>query len=127
MSQPGFPDLGSLYKGGIINGQQVYTQPGGPGTIVFPQFPSLYPVVPQGYPQEPMVYQGLLSFGCGHWANTCEVFSEYDPYNEVIAALCCCPMCGFIQLIVEPFSDWFEKWWVLYNTGFVTGVRPTYS
>jgi hypothetical protein len=124
--RPGFFDVGQLYKGGLgLNGEVVWTQPGGEGTTVFPQFPTQYPQVPQGYPQTPFCYQGLFSFGCGHWANTCEVFQEFDPYTNVVAAFCCCPMCSYIQIIVEPASQWYEQWYTLYNTGLVTGVRPT--
>lgn len=115
--QPGFPDLGSLYKKGLVNGLPVWTQPGGSGTLVFPQFPTLYPQVPQGFPQSPFAYQGLFVFGCGHWANTTEVFEEYDPYTQVRAALCCCPMCSYIQLIVEPADDWWNQFYTLYRVG----------
>jgi hypothetical protein len=126
--QPGFPfEVGSLYNGGIVNGQQVWTQPGGPGTPVLPAYPTLYPRVPekpQSFPQQPFVYTGMFIFGCLHWSNTVEVFQVYDPYTEQIAALCCCPQCSYIQLIVEPASQWWEEFYTIYDTGFVTGVHP---
>lgn len=130
VSQPGgLPVVGSLYNDGIQNGQVIYTQPGGPGTLVYPQFPQLYPQVPerpQSFPQTPFVFAALFSFGCGHWANIPEVFKQFNIYTDNQAALCCCPMCGYIQLIVEPADDWWQKFFTLYNTGLATGVHPTW-
>jgi hypothetical protein len=120
--QPLFPfSVGIMYNGGIQNGVQVYTQPGGPGSPVSPQPPQTSP--PSTWqrtyykPTYPFVYVGLLNFICGHWANTCEVFTVYDPYNDCQAALCCCPVCSMIQLIVEPASDWFQTFYSLYPLG----------
>jgi len=124
-TQPYFPNQGDLLKQGVENGLDVWTQPNGNGTTVFPQFPKLYPQVPQGYPQAPFAYQGFLLFGCGHWANTVEVFQMYDPFNDIRAALCCCPMCSFIQLIVEPAHDWWNTFYSLYNTGLVEHLMNT--
>lgn len=129
MQPGGLPDVGTLYKGGLENGQVIWTQPNGPGTIVFPQFPTQYPQVPerpQGFPQIPFVYSGLFSFGCGHWANTVEVFKMFNQYTSNQAAICCCPMCGYIQMIVEPAEKWWEEFYTLYDTGLETGVRPTW-
>ena len=117
MALPGFFEVGQLYNGGIVNGLLVWEQPGGPGTPVYPQAPIQYPPVYDGYPILPMSYNGFLNFGCGHWANTCEVQIVYDPYTEEQAALCCCPVCSYIQLIVEPASDWSNRFYSIYDTG----------
>ena len=129
--QPLFPfEVGILYNGGIQNGIQVYTQPGGPGTPVFPQPPQTSP--PSNWkntfykPIYPVVQIGWLTFICGHRCNSCEVYTVYDPYNEVQAALCCCPVCSMIQLIVEPAEDWWSEFYSLYPRGLVqAGAYPT--
>jgi len=120
MTQPGFPDLGSLYNKGLVNGILVWTQPGGPGTPVFPQYPTLYPQRDEGFPRQPFSYQGLYSSPCGHWFNCPEVYEQWDPYNEVRAAFVCCPQCSYILLIVEPATKWFNSFYGLYDTGMVS-------
>ena len=122
MGQPGFFDVGQLYNSGLVNGQLVWTQPGGEGTQVFPALPTVYPPIPQGYPQQVFVYQGLYVFGCRHWANTLETFQVYDPYTQLQALLLCCPMCSYIQQIVEPAALWWDDYYGLYPTGLGTGV-----
>ena len=119
MAQPGFPEVGSLYHDGIINGIKVYSQPDGPGTPVLPKPPSLYPIVNQGYPQNVMSYQGLYSLGCGHWVNEPEVYKQYDPYTGENAAIICCPICGYIQKIVEPYANWQNEFYGIYYIGIV--------
>lgn len=111
-----FPVLGSLYYGGKINGSGpvVWTQPGGIGTPVSPAAPTQYPGHDEGYPQEFFSYEGLFSFGCGHWTNTCEVFEVYDPTTEMQAAVCCCPVCSFVIIIVEPYNNWQNEFFAIY-------------
>lgn len=116
--QPGFPfQVGGLYKGGLVNGLPTWSQPGGPGTPVLPAFPQQYPQVPQGFPQQVFAYEGLYIFSCGHWTNTIETFQVYDPYTEMQALLLCCPLCSFIQQIVEPASLWYNDFYGLYQMG----------
>ena len=91
--QPGFPYPGTLYLGLTRNGLPVWSQPGGPGTLVFPQ-------QPQGE------HSALYSFGCGHWFNCPEIFEIWYPYNEVQAALVSCPICSFVQQVIEPYENY---------------------
>jgi hypothetical protein len=114
-----FPVVGELYYGGKINGigPVVWTQPNGPGTPVSPAAPTQYPVINQGYPQTPFSYEGLFSFPCGHWCNTCEVFEAYDEDNETSAAICCCPVCSYCILIVEPYNEWQNEFFSIYPLG----------
>ncbi len=117
-----FPyQVGQLYNGGVQNGQQIYTQPGGIGTPVFPQPPQTSPPSNwknQAYlPSYPFAYISLLTWGCRHRTNTCEVFEVYDPVNEVQAALLCCPVCSYIGDIVEPASNWFQEFYSVYPVG----------
>ena len=65
---PAFPyQVGMLLFNGVVNGQQIYTQPGGIGTKVFPQPPQVNPPPnwkrQGGYPRYPYVYIGLLDVG----------------------------------------------------------------
>jgi hypothetical protein len=120
------PVVGSLYYGGKVNGQVVWTQPGGPGTQVFPLPPSLYPSVYQGFPQSVFAYQGLYSWPyCGHWINEPEIITQYDPTNDVQAAILVCPVCGTVGYIVEPADQWWESWYGAYSTGLAIATLPT--
>lgn len=116
------PAVGSLYKQGKVNGIVVWKQPGGVGTAVFPQFPSQNPVTVNGFPSAPMAYNGLYVWGCGHWSNTLETFQQYDPAKQKQALLLCCPMCSYVQAIVEPATDWYDKFFGLFNVGLGTGA-----
>jgi len=112
MAAPGQVQVGQLFNGGKINGIVVYKQPGGVGTLVYPQFPRLFPERYQGYPQSPFSYPAQSSWGCGHAANTAEVFQYFDPYQnngegEQMCAICC-SMCGYVQqiLTVEQYHSY---------------------
>ena len=126
-----FPyQVGQLLFDGYVNGQKIYSQPNGIGTPVTPLPPTVNP--PPNWknsnwlPAYPFVYVGLLNFICGHWCNTCEVYTLYDPVTEEQAALCCCPVCSIIQLIVEPASDWYSEFYSLFPRGlFQAGAYPT--
>ena len=100
MAQPGQLQVGQLYKGGLENGLPYWTQPGGVGTIVFPQLPRIFPSQNMGYPQTPMSYPAMYYFGCNHPLNCPEIFQYYDPYlqNQMVAI--CCPMCSYVQQIL---------------------------
>jgi hypothetical protein len=49
-------------------------------------------------------HSAQYSFGCGHWFNIPRIWEEYDPVTGEQAALICCPMCGYLQAIIEPYS-----------------------
>ena len=125
MQPGGLPDLGTLYKGGLVNGMLVWTQPDGPGTLVSPPLPTQYPIEYQGFPQTVMSYEGLFVFGCGHWCNNCEVFEQYDIYADVSAAICCCPVCSFVVLIVEPYNEWENNFYSIYPQGLGSATFPS--
>ena len=98
--QPGQFSVGQLYLGFERNGLPVWSQPGGPGTQVFPALPQQFPTVNIGYPSVVMSYPALYYAGCLHPLNCWEIYSYYDPYEEEIMALVCCPMCSYIQQIL---------------------------
>jgi hypothetical protein len=98
--------VGVLYLGFYRNGQLVWKQPGGPGTEVFPQAPSLFPQVFQGYQQQVMSYPSLYVAGCGHQFNCYEIFEVLSPADGHQVALVCCPTCSFIQQVIDPYSSY---------------------
>lgn len=106
MALPGQFAVGQLYKGGLVNGLPFWTQPGGIGTTVFPQLPEQFPAINTGFPQVVMSYPSYYVWGCGHPSNTAEIFEVYDPYGEQDVALICCPLCSYIQEIMEPYTDY---------------------
>jgi hypothetical protein len=119
---PAFPyRVGMLLFDGIQNGQKIYSQPGGIGTPVEPHPPRTSP--PSNWrntfykPKYPTVFTALLSWGCGHWTNTTEVYQTADPYSGEIAALLTCPVCGYLAYIIEPASDWWQEFFSIYPLG----------
>lgn len=115
--QPGQYVVGQLYRDGYINGQKVYTQPGGIGTRVYPQLPQSFPwfggqnrdnIERDGIYSWPASYPAQYYFGCGHPLNCPSIQQAYDPYNEVQVILLLCPMCGYIQEIYSPASIYYN-------------------
>jgi hypothetical protein len=95
-------------------GYPAFTQPGGIGTPTFPAQPSgedgpvpdpahpgsfLQPWT-AGIPDE--LGQAMWVSGCGHWFNHWEVKEIASCGVQV--GLMCCPLCGFIQRIISPYS-----------------------
>jgi hypothetical protein len=107
MSQPGQFEVGQLYLGFLRNGLKVWSQPGGPGTLVYPQLPSNFSWFGKNDTglggsiyEWPMAEPSQYVFGCLHPLNCPEIYSYYDPYAETIMALIVCPMCSYIQEIM---------------------------
>lgn len=97
-----YPQLGTLFYDGKVYGQQYYTQPGGPGTNVFPQ-------------QQQGEQVALWVAGCGHWFNHWDVReNNFNPpsfdvnYTELSAFLLC-PLCGFVQRIISPYDGIYDN------------------
>ena len=93
--------VGELYLGFNRNGLPVWTQPGGIGTLVYPQLPTEFPTNYQGYQQSPMSYPALYYLGCGHPSNCLEIFEVYQPSLGTQAPLICCGQCSYIQQILK--------------------------
>lgn len=117
MSRPGEFEVGQLYLGPKRNGLPVWSQPGGVGTLVFPQLPSNFSWFGKndtGFGgsiyEWPMAYPAQYYFGCGHPLNCPEIYSYFNPYDEDIKALICCPMCSYIQSIMPlvQYEDYVE-------------------
>lgn len=113
MARPGEFEVGQLYLGPDRNGLPVWSQPGGIGTLVYPQLPRRFPWFgsdPEGLYEWPMGYPAQYFAGCGHPLNCWEIYSYFDKYLDDIMALICCPMCSFIQEIMplSQYEDYIE-------------------
>lgn len=112
MAMPGQYSVGELYLGFKRNGLVVWRQPGGIGTLVYPQLPTAMPWFGEANNESPgdmyswpMSYPALYYFGCGHPLNCPEIYSYYDPYAEEIMAVIVCPMCSYIQSLI-PYTTY---------------------
>ena len=101
--------VGELYGGGLVNGQQVWTQAGGIGTPVSPQPQALSPENYMGYQQSVMSYPSLYQAGCGHFQNTYSIQEVFQPSSGNQVALVLCSQCQFVQEIIDPYSR-FENY-----------------
>ena len=93
------PEIGTLYQNPSIP-MQTWTQPGGPGTTVYPQ---AYDSA-RGFLEAPLNPTGQYVPGCGHASNILRIWEVYDSDTNQQAALICCPVCTFIVRIIEPYS-----------------------
>jgi hypothetical protein len=102
------PEVGTLYNpsGDAIPGTlpPLYTQPGGPGTPVFPQ---PYDSAPGEF-EPPLIATGMYSAGCGHIFNCNAVFKQFDIITQKDKAIICCPVCTYI-LAIEDY-DIFQNY-----------------
>lgn len=123
MSQPWLPSVGDFYT--PQTGKPPTWTKQGPGFVVSPQAPVLYPPRYEGYPQSPFAYEGLYSLLCNHWTNTVEIYKQYNPYSNQQVAIIVCPVCSLIQALIEPADQWWEQWYGLYNCGLAIATLPT--
>lgn len=98
--------LGTMYNGGLLNGQPFYTQPDGPYTTVYPHQQNAEP-----WPDYPIAGQVIQEFNpwftpsCGHSIKFWKIIKEWDDATQQSAALICCSLCTFIQRAVEPYDE----------------------
>src|SRR6516162_9578598 len=78
-----------------------WTQPGGPGTIVFPQQTnSTIPGFPVPGSSQNDKGQALWPvWGCGHGTNVLRLFKDFDSVTGLSAACVCCAVCSYIQYL----------------------------
>jgi hypothetical protein len=105
MPGPNNWQVGELYLGPNANGTR-WSQPGGPGTLVYPQPQQLSPEKFEGYQQAPMSYLALYCFGCGHYQNCAEVYEVFSEADGVQVALIVCNQCSYIQQIIVPYANY---------------------
>ena len=102
--------IGELYNLGYQNGVAgFWTQPGGPGTPVYPTQQNAAP-----WPEYPIPglviqeYSPWFSPGCGHSVKTLECIREWDYDTNMSVALICCNICTYVQRTIEPFEEWLN-------------------
>jgi hypothetical protein len=102
--------VGELYLGFNRNGLPVWKQPGGIGTPVFPELPTLFPAQFQGYQQAVMSYPSLYVLGCTHPSNCLEVYQVFQPSLGTQVALIVCGQCSFIQqiLLLTEYQNYMD-------------------
>jgi hypothetical protein len=84
-----------------------FTQPGGAGTQVFPVQANNAPFTAYPVPGQVIneVGMSLWQFGCGHGADVVRIFQDYDSGTALSCAVVCCPICTFIQKLIEPYDQ----------------------
>jgi hypothetical protein len=107
---------GTMYYGGRLNGTPFWTQPGGPGTLVYPQNQRNVP-----WPDWPgagtMTINEIANWvnpGCGHVVKMYDVVQEWDAVEGQAVSLLCCPSCSYVQRAV-------------YNSGTYEGPTDVYN
>lgn len=72
----------------------LFRQPGGPGTLVYPQQTTGVDY----FSTKPFSeLTGMFSCGCGHFVNEPMMQQEYDENTNGLIMLIICPICSFIQ------------------------------
>jgi hypothetical protein len=102
--------LGTMYYQGLLNGQPFFTQPGGPGTQVFPTQANATPWAawPAAGVMVLQEYSPWWAPGCGHSVKTLKVIREFDYETNSSVALVCCEICSYLQRTIEPFEEWLN-------------------
>lgn len=91
------PTVGAL--GGL---NKLWRQPGGPGTLVYPQ----QQVGSNYFSTQPFSeLSGIFSGPCGHSFDQPLVQREYDYGTQSSVALICCMLCGYVIYTLEPFES----------------------
>lgn len=98
--------IGTMYYGGLLNGQPFYTQPGGPGTAVLPPTPQAQPW--KEYPISGLVISAFNPWfvpGCQHAIKRWAIVHEFDYTLNQSCALICCNQCYYVQRSVSPYEQ----------------------
>jgi len=100
MTQANRWQVGALYPSGGRGGV-AWKQPGGVGTLVYPQ-----QVTGVDYfSTKPFSeLSGMMSSPCGHYMNAPLVQREYDYTTNQSVALLCCQLCGYVVWTISPFE-----------------------
>lgn len=94
--------LGEMYYQGRLNGVPFWTQPGGPGTIVFPQNQRNTPWLdwPGAGTMTINEIANWVNPGCQHVVKMFNVIQEFDYDKGMPVQLLCCPSCSYVQRAV---------------------------
>ena len=93
-------EIGALYPPDGL-GNIKWSQPGGVGTMVYPQQQTstdYFSVKPFSE------LSGMMACPCGHYINSPLVQREYDYTVNDSVALICCEMCGYVCWSISPFE-----------------------
>lgn len=93
--------VGSLYPEGGLH-DIAWSQPGGPGTRVFPQ----QQTGQDYFSTKPFSeLSGVFVSPCGHYQDNPTIQREYDYDTNQSCALVQCSLCGYVAYVIEPFED----------------------
>lgn len=101
--------IGEMFYGGLLNGLEFYTQPGGPGTQVFPTQQNAQP-----WPDYPIPGLFINEFvpwwtpGCGHSIKFWSIIRQFDNETNESVAIIACPICSYIENIYSPYEEVLE-------------------
>jgi hypothetical protein len=98
--------LGTLYSPNF-NGVS-WSQPGGPGTQVFPAQQINIPWT--NYPVPGWFFSensGLYVAGCQHWMDYPRLFFDHDNMLNEDIVLVCCALCSYLQY-TQPRATFFD-------------------
>lgn len=99
------PPLGAFY---IQNYNGIHwTQPGGPGTKVFPaqnDGPFLAYPTPGQWISE--VGEALWHSPCQHGFDVFMVFRDFDSATGKSVAVVACPICSLVLHYISPYEEW---------------------
>jgi hypothetical protein len=96
-----------MYGDGKLNGVPFFTQPGGPGTQVFPALPQGAP-----FPDWPGAGSMVFSYGpwvmpgCLHPIKQFRVAQDFDYNTNQLVALLLCPCCQYLQRVIYTQSEY---------------------
>jgi hypothetical protein len=100
-----------MYYGGLVGGQVFFTQPGGPGTQVFPTQKNAVPWT--DWPAAGVMvineYVPYWSPGCLHSIKVIKLIPEWDYVNNVSVMLLCCQVCSYIQRYLTPQEEAYNS------------------
>ena len=98
--------IGVMYYGGLVDGQPFFTQPGGPGTQVFPTQANAVPWT--DYPIPGLIlneYNPWWAPPCGHSLKYFDLIQEFDYETNSSVMLITCAVCNFVVNTIEPASE----------------------
>lgn len=93
--------IGALYPAGGLSNIK-WSQPGGVGTLVFPQQQTGVAYLSTKPFSE---LSGIFACPCGHFCNYPLVQREWDYATSSSVALICCPLCGYVVYTMAPFES----------------------
>lgn len=85
-----------------------WSQPGGKGTQVFPAQARNAPFTAFPVPGQVIDEVGMSLWnvwGCGHGSDVLRLFKDFDNVAGVSAGCVCCPICSYIQFLIEPYEN----------------------